>query len=388
MRLLDVNGTVIAGREETGWSLAHIPEVQMALKGQYASAIRQRISDEPPPPLYSLSRGTHIRVFIAFPIIEKKHLQGVLYLSRTPNNILKHLFEVKNKVFTVSFGLLVLVVLLVLFVSATISRPIRELIEQTESVKKGRLKFTEPLKYPVTYEIARLSESFATMSKALALRTDYIQRFATHVSHEFKTPLSSMQGTLELLQDHLETMPEDQRQHFLNNLLSDTQRLKILVNRLLELARADVLEPAPLNACLTEMLEKLKDNFNDRGLAVNFSNTEVYWLSIAPDALEIILLNLLENSLQHGASQVDVKTSLKDRVLEIYLQDNGSGISFANRNKIFTAFFTTRRNTGGTGLGLEIVSSLLKAFDGNIKLLESEHGALFLLTLSLATRTH
>ncbi|MDD1609976.1 MAG: HAMP domain-containing histidine kinase, partial [Methylococcaceae bacterium] len=384
IRLLDMNGTVIAGREEVGLSLAHIPEVQQAMQGHYASIIRQRISDEPPPPLYSLSRGTHIRVFVAFPIRENKHLQGVLYLSRTPNNIIKHLFEVQNKILTASGGLLILVIMLVLLVSATISRPIRELIRQTERVKQGEQKLIKPLKNPVTYEIAQLSESFASMSQALTERTDYIQRFATHVSHEFKTPLTSMQGALELLQDHSD-MPSDRRQRFIDNLLADTQRLKQLVNRLLELARADVLEPSQQDSHLPEAIFTLQNRYAERGLSVCYQKLPNTPLAIAPDALDIILNNLFENSLQHGAKQLTLSVIQHENTLELHLHDNGTGVSPANRTKIFTPFFTTRRNNGGTGLGLEITVSLLKTYGGKIELAESTQGALFVLTLPLAT---
>lgn len=384
IRLLDMNGTVIAGREEVGLSLAHIFEVQQAMQGHYVSVIRQRISDEPPPPLYSLSRGTHIRVFIVFPIVENQHLQGVIYLSRTPNNIIKHLFEVQNKILTASACLLVLVIMLVLLVSATISRPIRELIRQTERVKQGEQKLIEPLKNPVTYEIAQLSESFASMSQALTERTDYIQRFATHVSHEFKTPLTSMQGALELLQDHLDTMPAEQQHRFIDNLLADTQRLKQLVNRLLELARADVLEPSQQDSCLSDAIFALQNRYAERGLILHYQNLPTIPLAIAPDALDIILSNLFENSLQHGANQLTLSVMQHDNSLELHLHDNGTGVSAANRTKIFTPFFTTRRNKGGTGLGLEITVSLLKTYGGHIELAESTEGALFVLTLPLA----
>jgi len=383
VRLLDINGTVIAGREELGLSLAHIPEVQQALHGHYASTIRQRISDEPPPSLYSLSRGTRIRVFVAFPVMENQHLQGVIYLSRTPNNIIRHLFEVKKVVLIASLCSLLLVILLVLLVSATISRPIRELIRQTERVKQGEQKLIEPLKNPVTYEIAQLSDSFASMSHALTERTDYIQRFATHVSHEFKTPLTSMQGALELLQDHSD-MPKDQRQRFVNNLLADTQRLKQLVNRLLELARADVLEPSQQNSVLSDVIFALQNRYAERGLVLQYAELPNHSLAIAPDALDIILSNLLENSLQHKANQLTLSAILHDSTLELHLHDNGTGVSAANRSKIFTPFFTTRRNNGGTGLGLEITVSLLKTYGGSIALAESTEGALFVLTLPLA----
>ncbi|MDD5272836.1 MAG: HAMP domain-containing sensor histidine kinase, partial [Methylovulum sp.] len=340
-------------------------------------------------------RGTNIRVFVAFPVIEtvrlthaplleQHYLQGVVYLSRTPNNILKHLFAVRGWVLVVALSVLVLVILLVMLVSASIARPIRDLIRQTERVKLGVQKQMEPLNNPVTYEIAQLSASFADMSQALVERSDYIQRFATHVSHEFKTPLTSMQGALELLQDHLDTMPMADQQRFIGNLLADTQRLKQLVNRLLQLARADALEPSRQDSILVKVIAAVQNRFYERGLAVRADKLPDTPLAIAPDALEMVLSNLLENSLQHGADRLHITAAYQGKHLRVSLQDNGSGISAANRNKIFTPFFTTRRTAGGTGLGLQISQSLLKGYGGEIALGDCETGALFVLVLPLA----
>lgn len=383
MRLLDMDGTVIVGREEIGWSLAHIPEVKRALNGQYASVIRQRISDQPPP-LYSLSRGTQIRVFIAYPIVDQGRVQGVVYLSRTPTNILKHLYEVREKVVFATASLVLIAVLLILFVSSTISRPIRELLQQTERVRTGEQRIVQPIRHPVTYEVAQLSESFAGMSQALAERSDYIRRFAAHVSHEFKTPLTAMQGALELLQDHFESMPPEQRHKFMDNLLNDTQRLKQLVNRLLELARADALEPSKQRSSLAELFKRLLNRYQERGLVIMLPDSLTSQaLAIAPEALDSVLCNLLDNSLQHGANQVQVHTQLLAKSLKLSLQDNGDGVSAANRDKIFTPFFTTKRNQGGTGLGLEIVVSLLRAYGGQIYLGDAPTGAEFVIELML-----
>ena len=384
IRLLDMNGTVIAGREEVGLSLAHIPEVKHALYGEYDSVIRQRISDEPPPPLYSISRGTHIRVFVAFPIIEQNRLQGVVYVSRTPTNIIKHLYENRQEVFLATLSLLVLAVLLILFVSSTISRPIRELLRQTERVRQGEQREVAAIQNPVTEEIAQLSESFAGMSHALAERSDYIRRFATHVSHEFKTPLTSMQGALELLHDHLDSMPPERSIHFINNLLADTQRLKQLVTRLLELARADSLEPNKQTTNLPAAFRGLQNRYHERGLALHFATPlPDHRLAIAPETLETILINLLDNSLQHSATQMTIRTVLRDQRVQLALHDNGEGVSPANRDKIFTPFFTTKRSRGGTGLGLEIVVSILRAYGGSIYLSNGEPGAEFVIELPL-----
>ena len=385
IRILDMKGIVVAGKDDLGMSLAHIPEVSQALKGHYASLIRQRISDEPPPPLYSLSRGTHIRVFAAFPIIEGNRLQGVVYLSRTPKNILKHLYLVQDKLYLATAILLSAAVLLVFFLSSTLSRPIRELIRQTQQVAQGELPYVQPLKNPVTYELAQLSDSFASMSQALAERSDYIRRFASHVSHEFKTPLTSMQGALELLNEHIDTMPPERRQRFLDNLLSDTQRLKNLVSRLLELARADALEPSKQSSQLPDLLRAMTNRYHERGLEIDLRDLPALPLAIAPDALESVLGNLFDNSLHHGASVVRLTARVGAERLWLSVQDNGQGISPANRERIFTPFFTTRRNEGGTGLGLEIVASLLKAYNANISLGSAEAGAEFILELALAT---
>jgi signal transduction histidine kinase len=92
---------------------------------------------------------------------------------------------------------------------------------------------------------------------------------------------------------------------------------------------------------------------------------------------------LLDNSLQHGANQVQVHTQLLAKSLKLSLQDNGDGVSAANRDKIFTPFFTTKRNQGGTGLGLEIVVSLLRAYGGQIYLGDAPAGAEFVIELML-----
>ena len=98
LRLLDPSGTVIAGSEDVGRSFAKVEEVRAALAGHYASVLRFRVTDRPAPPLYSVSRGTGVRVFVALPVVVDGHVAGAVYLSRTPNNIVKHLYGERGKV--------------------------------------------------------------------------------------------------------------------------------------------------------------------------------------------------------------------------------------------------------------------------------------------------
>jgi signal transduction histidine kinase len=149
------------------------------------------------------------------------------------------------------------------------------------------------------------------------------------------------------------------------------------------LARADALEPNAQTSHLTDAIGLLQNRFSARGLTVLSTDLPDVDLAIAPEALDIVLSNLLENSCQHQATQVRLSAECLGAMLHLFVQDNGTGISKANADKIFTPFFTTRRNSGGTGLGLEISQSLLKAYGGKISLAESEQGALFKVILPL-----
>lgn len=382
IRVLDFNGIVVAGRNERGFSLAHIEEVKQALQGKYSSVIRQRISDEAPPPIASISRGTGIRVFTAFPIIDGDRLYGVVYLSRTPQNILKHLYAVTGRVLIATGIVLVVTLLLAFFVSSRIVRPIKQLTNQAKKLARGELITVNELEKPGTYEVSKLSHSFATMSETLRQRSDYIRQFAAHVSHEFKTPLTAIQGALELLQDHMDDMPNEQRQKFLNNLQSDTQRLEKLVTRLLELAKADAMQASNESSDLALSLDILKKSYQYKSLQiVTTPDSYPSKVAIASDVLETIFTNLFENSFQHHADSVNIEISPNGKNLQIRVQDNGDGISDANAKRIFTPFFTTRRNQGGTGLGLDIVASLLQTWKGDIRLQTSKKGAVFVLTI-------
>ena len=384
IRILDANGVVVAGSNELSRSLAHVKEVKKALKGEFSSVIRRRVSDQPPPSIASLSRGTGIRVFTAFPIIDQGSVYGVVYLSRTPQNILKHLYGIKEKIALLIIVLLGLTSLIVMFISSSLSRPIRELIDQIQKVTRGEAETIKVLKHPGTRELSVLSNSFAEMSKTLHERSQYIQQFAAHVSHEFKTPLTSMQGSLELLEEHIDEMPVEQRQRFLNNLKGDTERLKNLVSRLLEQARADSLSTSVEKTNLLKTLNILKSRYADSTVILEYDETETnYDVVVTDSALESILANLFDNSLQHSATHISINAKNKNGQLEISVHDNGQGISVANQKKIFTPFFTTRRESGGTGLGLGIIESILKASNGTIRNITVEKGALFVISLRL-----
>lgn len=219
-RLLDPKGVVIAGREEIGLSLGAIGEVRAALAGRYASALRQRVPNQPSPSLYSVSRGTRVRVFVAMPVAVDGKVAGVVYLSRTPNNIVKHLYGERGKVVLAAIAILGGTLLIGLIFLRTVSRPIYALMERTKRIAAGDRAAIRPLDHHGTREMAALSDAFLDMAEKLHARSDSIQTFATHVSHELKSPLTAIQGAAELLRDSGSAMDEAERRRFSDNIVA------------------------------------------------------------------------------------------------------------------------------------------------------------------------
>jgi signal transduction histidine kinase len=156
------------------------------------------------------------------------------------------------------------------------------------------------------------------------------------------------------------------------------------VNRLLEQARADSLQISDNSTSLLDNINVIKSRYSDEKICFEYTEKDLeHQVKISANAIRSVLSNLTDNSLQHGADKVSINIKAAESHLKLYFHDNGSGISDANKKRIFTPFFTTKRETGGTGLGLGIIESLLKASNATIKFKESESGTLFVITLEL-----
>lgn len=376
-RLLDPWGTVIAGAAEVGSSLADVEEVRDALAGRYRSVLRQRISDEPDPPLYSISRGTRVRVFVAMPIVADDRLLGVLYLSRTPNNILRHLYAERGKLALAGLTVSGATLLIAFVFMRTIGRPIYELRRRTARIAAGDADALQPLAHHGTREMAELSEAFLDMACRLETRSEAVRVFATHLSHELKSPLTAIRGAAELVRDDGAAMDEATRRRFLDNVLADTERLGLLLQRLIELTRAENTGATNETTSVSAALSGLTMT----PLAIDLRQGGDASLPISHEALGIVLANLLDNAVRHEASRMTITVEKEPGSTTIELRDDGTGVSEANRARIFEPFFTTQRENGGTGLGLGIVAALLKAHRGTIELDDTPVGAGFSIRL-------
>ncbi len=377
MKILDYQGLVVSGRQELKLSFIHLPEIQDALKGKFVSVMRLRENENPKFALSSISRSGRINVYVAAPIIFNQKVVGVVYLSRTAKDLSKALYERRGRLMAVTFLLLFLATLSAVLTSLSITKPVAKLIEAMYQFSEGKKSLDLQKGFFTSQEIVILANSFQRMAEQIQIRSEHIRSFAMHVSHEFKTPLTTIQGTVELLDDHYDSMSEEERKNFMQIVKHDVQRLKRLVNRLLELARADILKPVPGNtSSLKEVLVSLTVQYEDSSLTIKtFVPLEDRQLKIAPELLETVLINLIENSKANGANSVCIKVKeahQENAFLQLLVEDNGRGVASENVDKIFAPFYTTQKSAGGTGLGLSIVQSLLKAHNGSIRLVSAE----------------
>jgi signal transduction histidine kinase len=351
--------------------------VQRALRGEPFSVLRRRISDMDDAPLASLSRDTGVRVTVALPVLEGERVWGAVVLSRTPMTFAKALYADRWNLTATGLVMLGVVALMSLAAAALVVRPVRSLVRQTRAIAASAPEGFEPVARPVVAELAELSESLAGMATALRDRNQYIRSFAANVSHEFKTPLASIQGAVELLRDSIERMSPEQRERFLANIDADARRLTRLVQRLLELARADSMVAQPASTELAPLLASLAERARAEGFTVKVAPVPAgLQVGLPGEVLADILWQLVTNAHQHGGEGLHVRLSVDTlaggRQVRVVVKDDGKGISESNRARIFDAFFTTARERGGTGLGLTIAQSMLRAFGASLELLPAE----------------
>ncbi|MEP7240694.1 MAG: ATP-binding protein [Devosia sp.] len=268
---------------------------------------------------------------------------------------------------------LVLTVAIGVVFARTLTGPINALIRRADEIGRGGRAAIVPPERLGTRELATLSQSFLDLAERLVDRTEYVSSFAAHVSHELKSPVTAIRGSAELLRD-AEMSPEEQRR-FLDHIIADSDRLTALLERLRELARADL--------SVVGGTSTLAQGLPEDGLLTASGDVDVP-VRLGAEALKAVLAQLTRNALENGATKVTATAALEGDELCVVVADNGRGIALGNRDRVFEPFFTTRREAGGTGMGLQIVRSMLAAHRGSIALRPTASGAAFELRLPVA----
>lgn len=213
--------------------------------------------------------------------------------------------------------------------------------------------------------------------------------FVANVSHEIRTPITSIMGYSQLLKENEKELPTDFR-IFVDKILSNTERMMNLFNQLLNLS---VIEAHPdLEFKFTNFLtlvrrvaDDIKTNYSSKDISFNF-NIETEEIYIHERLFEQVCANLFDNACKYSIGPVVINVDLikQNKNIVIIVSDNGPGISKEHLERIFERFYRidpSRESKRGTGLGLAIVKHIINKHQGFIKVASKGEGTTFTITL-------
>jgi two-component system sensor histidine kinase CreC len=320
-------------------------------------------------------------VFAVLTVVMVLPLAGLLFFRLHEDQPIVNL-DVEHGRVVVALAAIIGVTLVIGFLFwRTITRPMHQLIGHMRVIGVADRDAIRAPDHHGTRELAMLSQGFLDMAERLYDRTDYIATFTAHVSHELKSPLSSIQGAAELLRYSGDDMSDGERRKFLDNVIADAQRLTALLERLRELARADNPQAGGTTA-LAPVIAATGGAFSTLSIVAEGCLDQA--IGMSADNATIVFCHLADNAARHNARTLHIRATRAADVISVTVMNDGDAIAENNRDKIFMPFFTTRRETGGTGMGLEIVRSMLRAHRGSIRLAPADHGVAFLLTFPAA----
>ncbi|MGW5472157.1 sensor histidine kinase [Streptomyces chartreusis] len=251
-------------------------------------------------------------------------------------------------------------------------------------------------------EVEELRTAFNTMLEhiddSLVVRAEAeqrLRRFVADASHELRTPLMSVRGYADLFQYAAANAPEERDRH-LARLRAEAARMGFLLDDLLLLARLDAAEVEtplrPQEADLVDLVEQAADAFRvthaDHPLTVAPGPGSLA-LCLDPQRMRQVLDNLLANAAMHtpAGTEVSVAVSLIGDCAQVRIADAGPGIPPADRQRVFDRFYRVdkarTRDRGGSGLGLAVAESLVRAHGGRIDLTSEPGATVFTVTIPL-----
>ncbi|HBV88895.1 MAG TPA: hypothetical protein DEF42_20165 [Desulfosporosinus sp.] len=393
IRIVDPSGVLYDSEDKLGWQdqePSHLPQDTLAVSWNQSLRLN--------PFQYSLPI-----------VIEGKQVATALIdvnPSVPPYNVFAEIL--KGILSSFGWGFLALILLIVLFTwyfSRTILRPIDDLSLATQKISEGNLEFS--LEYHRKDELGKFVRSFNNMrdqlKESLEKQNAYEQSrkaLIASISHDLRTPISSIKGYVEGLQDGI-VEDEASVKRYLSIIHQKTDQLNRQIQDLFQFSQFDLgqlevkLVPEDSREVLESILEPYELEFNkDKGKLTLIIDRPLPSVQILVDRqrIEQVLLNLLSNAQRYASEggRMQVKAYVKKPNLIISVSDNGPGISQEDIPHIFESFYRGEKSRspmyGGTGLGLAISKSIVEAHQGKLWVESNEgQGSTFSFSLKIPT---
>lgn len=333
-------------------------------------------------------------ITVMSPVTEGFFTKGYLLIHSPAENIDLRCRAVMLPVY-ISLGVIYLLSFIFLLgVHFIVYRPVKKISEAARQYALGNLDY----EIPVTAhdEVGYLSASLNYMAAQLKDMDDYQKKIVANVSHDFRSPLTSIKGYVEAMADG--TIPPEIYRKYLNIILFETERLTDLTSDLLTLNEFDTKELLLSKAefDIQDVIKKTAASFE----AVCTPKHISIELLLMPGTVRVyadrrkiqqVLYNLIDNAVKfsENGSSVTVEVTLKNEKAFISVKDHGVGIPKKDLNKIWERFYKSDLSRGkdkkGTGLGLSIVKEVIQAHNEHINVISTEGvGTEFIFSLSRA----
>lgn len=331
-------------------------------------------------------KNGNIVLTAAAPVQKIKQVLGVTLLVRNGSDLEAKIADIRVDVFRVFLGSLGITVMLSLYLSGLIGKPLKRLALAAEAVRVGKSRHVEiPDMSARGDEIGELSLVIKDMTEALWERMDTIERFAADVSHELKNPLTSLRSAVETA---ARVTDDKSRKKLMAIIHHDVQRLDRLISDISNAARLDAelsaeeMEKIDLESMIYRLRDAYKkpldrvegDNDEDDHDKIRVTKKQDLDCHVMgnEDRLAQVFGNLISNALSFSpkGAVVDIKISEDDRDIMIIVEDNGPGIPQNKLKTIFERFYTQRPDHedygSHSGLGLSISKQIIDAHEGEI----------------------
>ncbi len=277
--------------------------------------------------------------------------------------------------------------------TCTVYIPIRKITRAARDYSEGN--FDTQINIQTNDEIGYLAASLNYMAAELSTLEDDQRKFIANVSHDFRSPLTSIKGYVEAIMDG--TIPHEMQDKYLNIILLETERLNKLTQSMLELnkygARGTMLDISSfdINNTIKLVVQSFEGICQEKKISFELILTgHTSYVYADMSKIQQVLYNLIDNAIKfsHPDSTITIETTEKNEKVFISVKDTGIGIPKDSMKKIWERFYKTDLSRGkdkrGTGLGLAIVREIISVHNENINVISTEGvGTEFIFTLPL-----
>ena len=315
-------------------------------------------------------------IIMTFPIEVKGQVKGVMLISVSTNEIAQNARLLENRGLTVTVIASLVMLILGYILAGILVRPFMRVTHAIEDVTYGYQD--EAISVPDYTETMQITTAFNQMLSRVRAMDSSRQDFVSNVSHELKTPLTSMKVLADSLNGQ-DNVPVELYKEFMQDITQEIDRMNLMIQDLLTMVRLDK-KAAVLNIERTDVawiieaiLKRLKPIADKRSITLTFEKVVPVVAEVDASKLELALSNLIENAVKYNVDNGWVRVNLDaDRkYFYVVISDSGVGIPEEEQEHIYERFYRGDKSHSteieGTGLGLAITKSVIVLLRGVIK---------------------